>query len=71
MTLWAHGKPGARTNWHHHKGGQILLVTAGKGLYQEKGKPVEVIKEGQVIKCPPNLAHWHGATPDDTMTTGL
>lgn len=59
---------GARTNWHYHKGGQILLVSEGKGLYQEKGKPVEIIKKGDVVKCPPNIAHWHGATPTETMT---
>lgn len=60
--------PGARTNWHHHKGGQILLVTAGKGLYQEKGKPVEIIETGGVVKCPADIEHWHGATPTDSMT---
>lgn len=61
-------EPGARTNWHFHKGGQILLVTEGKGLYQEKGKPVAVIQKGDVIKCPPNVEHWHGATPTEAMT---
>lgn len=61
-------EPGARTNWHYHKGGQILLVTAGKGLYQEKGKPVEIINTGEVVKCPANIEHWHGATAIDTMT---
>jgi quercetin dioxygenase-like cupin family protein len=61
-------EPGARTNWHYHKGGQILLVTEGKGLYQERGKLVEVIEKGEVMKCPPNIAHWHGATPTDAMT---
>lgn len=61
-------EPGARTNWHSHKGGQILLVTEGKGLYQEKGGRVEVIEKGQVIKCPPNIEHWHGATLSDAMT---
>lgn len=61
-------EPGARTNWHYHKGGQILLVTDGTGLYQEKGKPVEVIKKGEVMKCPPNAEHWHGATPTQAMT---
>lgn len=59
--------PGARTNWHSHPGGQILLVTSGKGLYQEEGKPIRVIQKGDVIKCPPNVKHWHGATPADTM----
>lgn len=61
-------EPGARTNWHSHPGGQVLLVTKGKGWYQEKGKPVEIIKKGDVVKCPPNIEHWHGATPSDTMT---
>ena len=59
---------GARTNWHYHKGGQILLVTEGKGLYQEKDKPIEIIEKGDVIKCPPNIEHWHGATPTEAMT---
>ncbi|MCL7987618.1 cupin domain-containing protein [Sphingobacterium sp. lm-10] len=61
-------EPGARTNWHYHKGGQILLVTEGRGLYQEKGSAVEIIEKGQVMKCPPNVAHWHGATPTEAMT---
>jgi len=61
-------EPGARTNWHYHKGGQILLVTEGTGLYQEKGKPVEIIKKGEVVKCPRNIEHWHGATPTEAMT---
>lgn len=61
-------EPGARTNWHFHKGGQILLVTEGKGQYQEKGKPIEIINKGDVVKCPPNIEHWHGATSKDTMT---
>ncbi|MEW5920753.1 MAG: cupin domain-containing protein [Bacillota bacterium] len=57
-------EPGARNNWHKHPGGQILLVTGGKGYYQEEGKPVQVIKEGDVVKIHPNVKHWHGATPD-------
>ncbi|NPA07803.1 MAG: cupin domain-containing protein [Chlorobi bacterium] len=61
-------EPGARTNWHYHKGGQILLVTAGKGLYQEKGKAVEIIEKGSTVKCPANIEHWHGATATETMT---
>lgn len=61
-------EPGARTNWHYHKGGQILLVTQGKGLYQEKGQPVRRIEKADVIKCPPNIEHWHGATAVDGMT---
>lgn len=61
-------EPGARTNWHMHPGGQALLVTAGKGLYQEKGGSVRVIKKGEVIICPPGIAHWHGATPKKKLT---
>jgi len=60
-------EPGARTNWHYHRGGQILLITKGRGLYQEKGKPIETIQKGDIIKCPPNVIHWHGATPTDTL----
>jgi quercetin dioxygenase-like cupin family protein len=61
-------EPGARTNWHLHPGGQALLITEGKGLYQEKGKPVKVIRKGDVIKCPPGIAHWHGASPKKKLT---
>ena len=60
--------PGARTNWHYHKGGQILLITEGKAWYQEKGKPIEELEKGAVMKCPANIEHWHGATPTDSMT---
>ncbi len=55
---------GARTNWHKHSGGQILLVTAGTGRYQEKGKEIQILKKGDVVKIPPNVEHWHGAAPD-------
>ena len=61
-------EPRARTNWHYHKGGQILLVTEGKGLYQEKGKPIVIINKGDVVKCQSNIEHWHGATSKNTMT---
>jgi quercetin dioxygenase-like cupin family protein/alkylhydroperoxidase/carboxymuconolactone decarboxylase family protein YurZ len=60
--------PGARSNWHIHPGGQILMITKGKGWYQEEGKRVRTISAGEVIKCPPNIRHWHGATPKDSMT---
>ena len=59
--------PGARTNWHLHPGGQILLITGGTGYYQEKGSPKRIIKKGGVIKCPPNVPHWHGASKDDEL----
>ena len=55
---------GARTNWHKHSGGQILLVTAGEGRYQEKGKEIQILKTGDVVKIPPEVEHWHGAAPD-------
>jgi quercetin dioxygenase-like cupin family protein len=55
--------PGARLNWHSHPGGQILLIIEGTGYYQEKGKPKQTVRKGDVIKCLPGVAHWHGATP--------
>jgi 4-carboxymuconolactone decarboxylase len=60
-------EPGARTNWHSHPGGQILLVTSGTGYYQEKGSAKRIIKKGEVIRCPPNVPHWHGASKDDVF----
>ena len=61
-------EPGARTNWHTHPLGQTLLVTFGVGLTQEWGGPVQIIRQGDVVLCPPNVKHWHGAAPDTTMT---
>jgi 4-carboxymuconolactone decarboxylase len=60
--------PKARSNWHRHPPGQILLVTDGLGYYQESGQPIRLIRKGDVIKCPPNIAHWHGASRDSPMT---
>lgn len=57
-------EPGARTKWHLHPGGQILLVTSGVGYYQEKEQPKKVLRKGDVVKCPPNVPHWHGASHD-------
>lgn len=57
-------EPGARTNWHKHSGGQILLVTAGEGRYQERGDSLVVIKKGDVVRIAPDVEHWHGASPD-------
>lgn len=58
-------EPGCRNNWHiHHKGGQILLVTAGRGYYQEWGKPAQELNAGDVVNIPPEVKHWHGAAPD-------
>lgn len=60
-------EPGARTNWHTHPKGQVLLVTEGEGLYQAKGKPAQLIKKGDVINIPENTEHWHGATATTKM----
>ena len=60
-------EPGARTHWHSHPGGQILIVTRGKGFYQERGKPVRILKKGDVVEIPPNVVHWHGAAPDEEL----
>ena len=57
-------EPGARTKWHLHPAGQILLVTDGVGYYQEKGKPKRILRKGDTIKCPANTPHWHGASAD-------
>lgn len=60
-------EPGARTKWHLHPGGQILLVIDGAGYYQEKGEVKQILRKGDVIKCPPNLPHWHGASVDSAF----
>lgn len=60
-------EPGARTNWHTHPKGQVLLVTEGSGFYQEKGKPAKPIKKGDVINIPEDVEHWHGASATDIM----
>ena len=57
-------QPRVRTNWHTHPGGQILIVTEGVGYYQEKDKPRQIIHKGDVVKCPPGVTHWHGASPN-------
>ncbi len=59
---------GCRTFWHSHTGGQILLVLAGEGLYQEKGKPARRIKKGEVVLIKPDVEHWHGACATSPMT---
>jgi quercetin dioxygenase-like cupin family protein len=58
-------EPGARTNWHYHPGGQILLVIDGTGFYQEKGSVKRILYKGDVVKCPPDVPHWHGAGNND------
>jgi len=55
---------GAKLDWHIHPAGQILLITEGTGYYQERGKAVQIVHRGDIIKCLPGVAHWHGASPD-------
>lgn len=61
-------EPACRNNWHiHHAkkgGGQILIATAGRGYYQEWGKPAVELKPGDVVNIPAGVKHWHGAAPD-------
>jgi len=60
--------PGARSAWHTHPLGQRLVVMSGVGLTQEWGKPVQVIRAGDVVTCPPGVKHWHGAAATTAMT---
>jgi quercetin dioxygenase-like cupin family protein len=57
-------EPGVINKWHSHAGGQILIATDGVGYHQIEGQPVEVLRPGDVTKCPPGVKHWHGAAPD-------
>jgi len=61
-------EPGARTAWHTHPLGQTLIVTAGAGLVQREGGPIEAIFPGDIIWFPPGEKHWHGATPTTALT---
>ena len=60
-------EPGARTNWHTHPKGQVLIVIEGEGFYQQKGKPAQVIRKGDVVNIPENVEHWHGASAKSKM----
>lgn len=57
-------EPGCRNNWHSHTGGQLLVCTAGRGYYQEKGEPAHELLPGDVVEIAPDVVHWHGAAPD-------
>ncbi len=61
-------QPGARSAWHSHPTGQRLVVTEGVGRTQQWGGPVQEIRAGDVVWCPPGVKHWHGASPDTAMT---
>lgn len=60
--------PNAKLDWHLHPGGQILIITEGVGFYQEKGQPKQTVKKGDIIKCQPNVVHWHGSTPTTSFS---
>ena len=60
-------EPGGKTNWHTHPIGQVLLVTEGKGWYQERGKPAQPLTPGTVVTIPKDVEHWHGAAKDSKM----
>ena len=59
---------GCYNRWHTHPKGQILLVTAGHGWEQQEGQPPHELHAGDVVVCPPNVRHWHGAAADSTLT---
>ena len=61
-------EPGARTAWHTHPLGQTLIVIAGAGWTQCEGEPIVAIKAGDIVWCPADHRHWHGATPTTAMT---
>lgn len=61
-------EPGARSAWHTHPLGQRLVVMSGVGLTQQWGKPIQELRPGDVVWCPPGIKHWHGAAPTTAMT---
>ena len=58
---------GARSAWHTHPAGQHLIVIEGIGLTQEEGKPIQEFRAGDILYCPSNVKHWHGASPNSHM----
>ena len=61
-------EPGARTAWHSHPRGQVLIITAGSGRVQRWGDPIEEVHAGDVVRIPAGQKHWHGASPQASMT---
>lgn len=61
-------EPRCRNNWHIHNTVQILLITKGRGWYQEEGKAAQPLKEGDIVVIQPNIKHWHGAACDSWFT---
>jgi 4-carboxymuconolactone decarboxylase len=60
-------EPGARTSWHAHPGGQVLIITGGIGRVQQWGRPIEEVRVGDVVTIPAGQKHWHGASPQASM----
>ena len=60
--------PGARSAWHTHPLGQVLIITAGTGRVQIEGGPIQVVHAGDVVIIPAHVKHWHGAAPDSSMS---
>ncbi|MDF2853629.1 MAG: cupin superfamily protein [Sphingobacterium multivorum] len=60
-------EPGSRTKWHSHPAGQIILALDGVGYYQEEGKDKVIVRKGEVVKCPIDVPHWHGASADSAF----
>lgn len=61
-------EPGCRNNWHSHPAGQLLVVTAGRGYYQERGQPAQLLRPGDVVSIAPGVVHWHGAAADSLFS---
>lgn len=67
IALGVQFEPGARTNWHHHPGGQVLYVASGAGYVQNADGVTVSMASGDVVTIPPDEVHWHGATPSSPM----
>ncbi|ULQ60440.1 cupin domain-containing protein [Brucepastera parasyntrophica] len=65
---YVHFEAGARSAWHTHESGQILVVVSGTCWTRERGGRKQIALPGDVIHCPPGITHWHGASPDGAMT---
>jgi len=63
-----HFAPGARSDWHQHPLGQVIHVTEGVGLIQERGGEVRIMRAGETVVSPPGEWHWHGASATSMMT---
>ena len=59
---------GTNPSWHAHPCEQMLIAMDGTGYYQEKGKPIQLLRKGDVVKILPDIEHWHGASPDSEFT---